>query len=210
VGIVFIAALISFGFKDQITDIIKGQVGTKFEYNDFKFEKFYYGDILMYKTEIFVVKNEQVVRYDLLLRNDPRELDEKIDVSVTNSKIRTRSYFSLAPETSDCNNTMVAAWKIGEFLGALGINNSGATTDISTIINTPYANDTERVKTCEDAVGSSVIILQKSLTNSSYISQEYQGEEYEDCFVLNYRDCENIEVVERFILMLISELNKKE
>ena len=208
--IIVVALIFSFIFKDQVTDTIKEIAGTRFAYNNFKFEKFYFGEIPMYKTEIFIPRGDQVIRYDLVLRNDPRELDEKINLSLTNKKIRFKSFFSLAPETDDCETTIISAWNIGQFLGALGINNAGATTDIITLKNSSYENDSSRVKTCEDTDDASVIILTESLTNSSFISHEYHGIESKDCFVLSYKDCNNtIAVTERFMLMVITELNKR-
>lgn len=210
VGIIMVALIITFAFKDTVTNFIKEKVGTIFYHNNFKFEKVYFGDILMYQTSIYFARDNQMVRYDLLLRNDPRELDENIPVDITNSKIMKRSYFSLAPETDYCNNTILAAWKVSEFLGALGINNSGAVTDPASIVNTSYAEEPDRVKTCEDAVNSTVIILQESTINKTFISQEYHGEYYKDCFVLNYADCETVAVAERFVMYLIEEFNKKQ
>ena len=213
--IILVALIFSFVFKDQITDTVKEIVGTRFTYNNFKFEKFYFGEIPMYKTEIFIPRGDQIIKYDLVLRNDPRELEEKINLLLTNKKIRLKSFFSLAPETDDCETTILAAWNIGQFLGALGINNAGATTDINTLKNSSYENDSSRVKTCKDTDDATVIILTKSKTNntnssSSFISHEYQGIESEDCFVLNYNNCNNtIAVSERFMLMIITELNKR-
>jgi hypothetical protein len=207
VGIIIVALIITFAFKDDITDFIKEKAGTIFYYNNFKFEKVYFGEIPMYQTELYMLRQGTPVRYNLLLRNDPRDLAENINVTITNPKIRRRSFFSLAPESDDCNNTILGAWKVSEFLGALGINNTGAVTDPAQIVNTSYEGEPDRVKTCEDAVNATVMVLQEA--ESSFISQEYQGKEYQDCFVLNYKDCETVEVAERFIMYLIEEFNKK-
>jgi hypothetical protein len=202
--VVIIASIIAFAFKDQITDTIKDITGTRFNYYDFKFEKFYFGEILMYQTPITVNKNNQLVSYDLILRNDPRELEKEIEVPTEELNLMSITFFSLAPETDECNETILAAWKIGEFLGALGKNNSGAVIDIKQLDGTVYENDFSKVKTCDDAIDSSVIILQKSETNESKIYKEN-----ENCFILSYKDCETLKISERFVTYLILELSKK-
>ena len=202
--VIVIAFILAFAFKDQLTDTIKDIAGTRFNYHEFKFEKFYFGEILMYQTQITVNKNNQLISYDLILRNDPRELEKEIPVPSQELNLMSRTYFSLAPETEDCNETILGAWKIGEFLGAIGKNNSGAVTDIKQLDGTVYENNYDKVKTCNDAINSSVIILQKSETNESKIYKEN-----ENCFILSYKDCETLKISERFVTYLLLELSKK-
>lgn len=203
ITVIIVSLILVFMFKNEVTDIIKETVGTKFNYHNFKFEKFYFGEILMYKTALTVYKNNQVVSYDLILRNDPRELEKEIQVPSQDLKLKQRTFLSLAPGTDECNETILAAWETGEFLGAIGKNNSGAVTDINQLKGSSYENETERVKTCKDAINETVIILQKSQDNETKIYKEN-----ENCFILSYKECETVKISERFILYVMLELSK--
>jgi|GEM_PF-1804785 len=207
--IVTAVTIILLIFRQDIDNFIKEKIfKTRFKYEGMTFDKVYNWNTIMYKTDLVFVRPETniPIKYQFLLRNDPRLL-EAIPISFNNSKIMKRTYVSLDSGISECNDSIVAAWKLGEFMGALGLNNSGAVTDYELLKNSSLGNEPDRVKTCEDAVNATVVMFQKNSETS--ISQEWNGKHYEDCFVLNYNNCQIVEVAERYMLFIISEVRKR-
>ncbi len=206
--IIAVLGILILVFRTDLTNLIQEQLGTRFKYNDMTFEKINYGTIPMYQTTVYFVFGKLPVQHNLLLRTDPRLLDS-IYIDFNNPGLLRKSYISLTPDSEKCNDTVIAAVKIGEIFGALTINNSAAVTDVNMLKNDSFAKDPERVKTCDDSANATVVILKQSDDNRTYISHVYDGYIYPNCYVLYYENCDKIvPVSERFILLVIEILRK--
>jgi len=157
-----------------------------FKYEDLKFRKEAYGNIIFYHTQINIARPDGRFVYDLYLRNDPRKL-EKIPANFSVMNISMNVVASFAPEVDRCPYAPLAGVAIGNFFSALKVNISGATADAD------FANSTGKpFVTCENAVNQTIIEFRVS--NESSIKQE------NTCYIINVKNCEVLETTERFVL----------
>lgn len=204
--IVVILALVVFGFvfKTQLLTFWEKLQGNVFDYHGFTFVRGKQGSLVLYATKLAIyrpVQNETFL-YTLYLRNDPRTLEKAIESNIS-SKLTRKVYVSFESEPLQCNGSILAAYKIGEFLDAAAIYKEG--TFASEEIAKNLSNNSYKIKNCSDAQGKwSVILFKQSDTNKSYIHQEGQ------CYILEVANCNMIEMSERFILAMIDVMAKKQ
>jgi hypothetical protein len=195
--------LVFFVFDLQFTKIwhkIQGE-GQNFTYNNMTFTKTFFGNLLLYQTDLAIYRpvQDNTIYWQLKLRNDPRVLDKNIAVNLTD-KLTRKIYISFAREPLECEGIMLTAYRLGEFTDALGAYTEAA---FSNEELAKENNNSYPVKNCDDAKGDwSVILLKQSNANTSYIHQQ------NSCFVLEIANCEHIEVSERFLLALIDTMKK--
>jgi hypothetical protein len=189
--LIWMAALIIF----LVVFAIFYQNASTFMYNGMKFKKVNMEGLRLYQTTFTFTKQEGTFKFDLYLRNNPKDLD-KIPVNISNLMIRRGGFVSFDPRVSGCYGSNIAAHSIGNFFGALGMQIKGATTDKN--LSEEQIIDW---KTCEDAKNVTVIVVQKADATSI----EKQG----DCYILNIGNCEIIPVAERFILETSVQLLNK-
>lgn len=162
-----------------------------FYYKGIKFQKLNMNGLTLYKTVLQFTRIEGVFKFDLYLRNNPKDLD-KIPSNGT-IVLKKGGFVSFEPSISRCYGSNIAAHELGTFLSALGMVVKGATTD---------KNLSEQqsliLKTCQDAVNSTVIVLRTS--NESSVEQEG------NCYILNTANCNSITVAEKFILETTSQM----
>ena len=143
--------------------------------------------------------------YQLKLINDPRNID-MIHEEITEMPHK-KVYFSIDKSIMGCKNNVLAAWEIGEFLGALNYDIEGAVTssDIFDIkVNKDYLS--KKVKNCKDAdSNTSIVILQEGPVN-----QIYKNSTNEDCIIIEAHNCESLETVERYITSLIEVFDSQQ
>lgn len=187
-------------FKSQIQDIWHKVKGDVFEYHNMTYTKGNLSNLTVYATQLAIYRpNENKTFYwTLYLRNDPRVLD-KIPADVT-SKLQRKVYVSFTQEPLKCEGVILGAYKIGEFIDALGLSKQGTFANQELANNSGY-NDSERVKNCSNAkLGQSVILFRQSDTNYSFIHQE------DYCYVIEVANCQTTETSERLILALLDTM----
>lgn len=202
--VVLALALTFVFFKDEIiTKWYKHT--TSFKYKNMTWYKVKSSGLTLYGTQIAVYRpiTNQTIYYILHIRNDPRSLDY-IPVNIE-SKLQRKTYVSFDAMPLTCNKTVLASWKLGEFIDALGLEKEGAFARPELANNTPYANMTGKFKNCSDArKGTSVVFLTESKTSRSQIYQEGY------CYYLELGSCDVVlETTERFILALIEEMRQE-
>lgn len=155
-----------------------------FIYDGMKFQRVNMNGLILYKTVLQFTRQDGTFKFELYLRNNPRDL-EKIPSNAT-IVLRRGGFVSFEPRISNCYGSNIAANELGTFLSALGMLVKGATTDknLSEEQSLPF-------KTCDDAVNLTVITLESS--NKSSIEQKG------NCYVLKIADCNAIGVAEKFI-----------
>ncbi len=193
--------LFLFLFKDQITIEKDKILGNIFEWHGMKWYKKMHGNLTTYSTQLAIHKplENKTFFYTLSLRNDPRKLEE-IPANIT-EKPQRMVYVSFEPEPLKCKYTVLAAWRIGEFLDALGLKKEGALAYNFSEPGLNLSNNTShKIKNCSDAKeGISVILLKEGPENKVY------QEGY--CYILESKNCETLETSERFVLALIELLS---
>ncbi len=167
---------------------------SNFMYKGMKFQKISLEGINAYQTILTFSRGGQSLKYAHVFRYDPRKLDS-IDTNAS-MVLRVKGFVTSEPKVSDCYGSSLAFVELGTVLGALGMSVRGATTsaELAEENNLLHVN-------CTNAKGSTVIVLQTSDKNS--ITQN--GE----CYVLNISQCRTLEVTERFVLEMLSQLIKK-
>jgi len=195
-------------FREQISAEWDRIVGNVFEWKGMTWHKKNYKRFVIYSSELAIYRpiENRTFFYTLNLRNDPRKL-EKIEADVE-SKPQRMVYISFEPEPLQCTDSIVlAAWRLGDFIDALGLKKEGAFAyDFNNLsLNlSNYENVSHEIKNCSDAEkGTSVILLKESDTGESYIHQE------DYCYILEIADCKTIETSERFVLALTETMSKK-
>jgi hypothetical protein len=190
-------------FKTQVTDIWHKVRGDVFEYHNITFTKGSLGNLTVYATPLAIYRQREnrTFYWTLYLRNDPRVLDKNIEANVT-SKLQKKVYISFEEEPLKCEGVILGAYKLGEFIDALGLAKEGAFASQEQANNSSY-NNSDKVKNCSDArQGQSVILFRQSPSNESYIHQE------DYCYVLEVANCQTTETSERLILALLDTMKK--
>lgn len=166
---------------------IKGSMN-RFEYGGFEFEKIMYDKLQLYYSKIPVMNSagQTVANYNLYLRNDPRTL-RNIPINGT-IRLTVKSIVSIDESMEGCSDNGIAGVTLGTFFKAAGINAVYASTDktIAEERNISYA-------TCEDKSEYTVIVIKRADENSII-------KENEKCYSINFKDCDIIKAVERFIV----------
>ena len=201
-----IIVVLTFTFKDKLLDQWNIIIGNKFEWHNMTWYKNQAGSITIYSTKLVILRESKndTLYYILNLRNNPKKL-ESIPVEI-NDTLQKMVYVSFEAEPLKCNYTILAAWRLGEFIDAMGLEKEGAFASPDLLENITVKNEENesyKVKNCSDAKeGTSVILFKESETNKSRIYQDNY------CYILEAANCETLEVAERFVLAII-ELRRK-
>lgn len=163
-----------------------------FKYNEMYFEKTKYGELNMYKTQIFITNQYGKVKYSLYLRNDPRRLKMPVYANIS---LKNNVIIAFEPDISKCYASNLASFNLGSLLGVMGVNVKGATTSkqLAEEQNLVYAD-------CETAINQTVIVFRNIQGNESSITQKG------NCYELNIAGCQVVETAEKFELELVNQL----
>ncbi|MCX6741840.1 MAG: hypothetical protein NTX24_01530 [Candidatus Pacearchaeota archaeon] len=168
-----------------------------FDYHGMTFEKALFGQIFVYQTNITIAKPNPFT-YTLVLRNDPRKLD---NIPVNISALHAKGYFSVNSDTLKCGgDTLIAAFQIAQFVKVLG-------GDIEATAVENFSNNTLPIKTCNDANQTVSVLLLRPFSEQSRI---YVDENNSNCMILEAQNCSVAEVSERFILGLLEKNRRSE
>lgn len=159
-----------------------------FNYAGVEFEKGKQGNLILYKANLPLFDySGKITNYlSVYFREDPRKL-RNINISGT---IMLRRNVALAADESFVRNyedSILAATTLSVYLKALGANPFPAT------MNKTEAEELNRTYvSCDDTKNYSIIIFQKG--NESKIEQKG------DCYFLNVKDTEVMNVTEKFMI----------
>ncbi len=166
---------------------IHAQASKTFELAGLEWDLVQYGDVLFYHTHFQVLTD-----YHLYLRNNPLKNDIPADVYF---KFYPEMFVTIDQDAGECPGAVMGNYVLGSFLGANGAKVQGALTNetYAKEQKLPYVN-------CSHAINKTVIKIQKS--ESPFI--EKQG----DCYIINVGNCENLKSNEKFILGVLTQMNK--
>ena len=187
--------------------VIKGNFIDRFDYKGLEFQKTQLGELKFYSAKFPIASGTgQVIGdYAVNLRNDPRKLDmpitlntltEKIEFSVDRNKYDD-VYISLNPFMKICEDSGIAVLAISSFLRDSGLNVKSSVTDKA------YAkanNLTQRW--CDNSIHDTVIIVTDG--NETSITEIYPN-----CYELKFKECEVLQVSEKFILLILEDYAKR-
>ncbi|MFH1307914.1 MAG: hypothetical protein ABIH72_03610 [archaeon] len=174
----------------------------KFSYGGLEFEKIMFDNLPLYhaRTPMSDLTGNVIANYNIYLRNDPRDLEYiPVDGEII---FQHTVLISVDQSIEECRDNFRLIAQLSEFLGAAGIEPEFAVT------NKTLAEEKElNYATCEGksvvfevdekgvklSKGSTVIILTSGETsNIKRVS--------EDCYELSISNCENTQIIERFII----------
>ena len=181
-GIMIIIAIGVYLFVDSLE---------KFEYGGLHFEEIMFDKLNLYHAKLSMSYGGKQILYNLFLRNDPRELR---DIPVEGKIILDKSVsVSIDPSVeTGCDDSSIAGANLGNLLRGAGLNLDCG------YLNPIYAKERNASYiTCSDSVSGSVITIQRGEENSVRTEKEY-------CYVITYKDCDIMKVVERFEVAAIA------
>jgi hypothetical protein len=164
-----------------------------FKYEGMKFEKEAYSNLNFYHTQLSISRIDGKFIYDLYMRNDPRTL-QKIPANFS-FRFKYTSVVSFEPAVDDCPQAGLAGASIGNLFSGIGSKVYGATTneEFSNLTGKPFI-------TCNDSDKMTVVEIRES--DSTYIEQNG------DCYILHVKNCEILEVSEKFVLDSLVQIFK--
>jgi len=174
----------------------------KFKYNGLEFQKTKLGELVFYSAKFPVISTTgQVIGdYAVNLRNDPRDL-EYVEINTTDNQIKFARnygdfgtvYLSLGDQIADCEDSIIAMANLAGFLGDSGLEIKSA------VLNKTYAQENNQTFiNCWDSDINTVIKIQQS--NKTSIK-----EAKENCYEINFKDCEILQASEKFQLLILGE-----
>lgn len=191
--IVIIIAIFILGFFLIKSDLAKQN---NFEYKGLRFTKINLDNLTFYTTTLFLSTDNKIVLQTFNFRNDPKKL-EKISFNVE-TRITKKSYVSFTPEALKCKKeATLAGWELGDFLGRIGSEVKAGVTEHS------EENANASIINCSSS--KDMVIILKAQAKKTRI---YQDKENENCIILEARECQLIEAVERFILEMLLKMKK--
>src|SRR3989344_8374964 len=156
----------------------------RFSYGGFDFEKTEQGKLTFYRTQVLSTSGSVIM--DMFLRKNPRDLK---DIPI-NGKIRLLGNILIASDLK-CEASNIAGGELGLVLGTFAEVKAGTMNlTLAQEKKLPYA---ECNMTSE--YGASVLLFK--VGNKTEITQ---NKKYEDCYELTVKDCQVLEVAERFII----------
>ena len=162
----------------------------RFDYGGIKFQKIKYDKLLLYYSKIPISDSSGNLKfyYNLYLRNDPRNVNIPVNGEIQLSK---ETILSVDESINGCEDNGIAGMTLGTFFQAAGINKVSGST------NETIAKERDLLyATCENT-NSSIIVLKQG--NETFIREERP-----DCYVIQFKDCEVLKAVERFIVAAIA------
>lgn len=178
-----------------------------FDYKGLEFQKTKLGDLVLYSVKFPVVSVTGQVTgdYSMNFRNDPRELEE-IPSNIPDNRVTfvKRSiggynpvYISLDPDMKLCEDTNLALINFAGFLRGSELDVRSATT------NKTYAEKMDIMyKDCTNSPSDTIIRISSSDETSITKTMD-------NCYDIKYKECEIIEVTERFMLVMLEEYASK-
>lgn len=181
-----------------IVIIIFAHFSNNFTYRGIVFKKTKYGDIIIYSTNVPIFDSYgRVVRYTRIdFRNDPRALRNvpvNLDGSIKFIKENT-AYLSVNPETEDCEDSGIGVVNLGLFLKKSGLN-----TKLGSMDQNHAAKEIIPYITCAGKSDTNTVVLIKKSDQTKIT------ELYDNCYEIQFKDCEVLEATETFILEIIRQ-----
>ncbi|MFH1823114.1 MAG: hypothetical protein ABH817_00130 [archaeon] len=198
IGILFILIILFFIFRPQLAVFVGRLQGEVFEYGNFEFRHEKIGKVDQYSTILELVgPGMQTYQYNFDLNNDPRELGE-IPARLEH-RLMTISFISFDKKSLECNNSMLVAWKLGEFMGV--VTGNPATAAVADQETLDFAEQegyegTYTIKNCDDAINQNVILIRAG-------AETTQVYEEGSCIIIEAEDCRIVESSERFMLAVL-------
>jgi hypothetical protein len=184
-GIIIISIALIFFIKES---------DSNFEYINLEFQKTNTGGVIFYESNIPLADSQGniVGGYPLRLREDPRKLRD-INVDINNSEIvflkKKVTYISLRADGPICENNIVSVVSLTDFLynfADLDIKGALDGEEEASAANLSYV-------TCENHPNNTVILVK-------YGNETSIKKTGDNCYELEYKDCEINRVTEKFIL----------
>ncbi len=173
----------------------------KFDYRGLEFTKTKIGRIDLYTSSIPVATSSGSItgknilsEYSFYVRNDPRKLDfVGVELDINNITFLKNKQVYVSYNTSDprCEYNIVSAAELGTYLVNFGnLNVTGS------FVNEEYANASKvPYVTCENHPYNTVILI-------TYGNENKISKIKENCYELQYKKCDILPVIERFILAM--------
>jgi len=174
--------------------LFKGSNKDHFVYNNLEFYKINDSNLTWYTTNVTVNVKNRSADYLFYFRIDPRKTGKisfKDELNIFN-----KSYVSFSSESLSCEAANLVGWNLGDFLGRMGSKVSAGRTEKND------SNDTVKIINCSTDLNATTIILKAN--NSK--SRIYLDKNNPNCIILEAKDCEIIEISERFIIKMLSDL----
>jgi len=199
--IIIISLMVLVFLIMAIVPFVKSNYVDKFVYADLEFEKIKSEDIVTYKTILPAVNSEgKLFGIEWVFRNDPRELDDII-IEIPNKTINfqkdKKTYLSLEKDAPSCEDNILSVFTLLNFLddfGGLDIQGAVSDKDYANETNHPYI-------TCENSPHNTVILLKSG-------NQNLLNRTSENCYELQYKDCDINRVTEKFIYTILERYMK--
>jgi hypothetical protein len=182
-----------------LVPVIEMTFFSKFEYIGLEFKKINRRGVDYYATNIPVVdENGQIVGVTWSFRNDPRELEyigiENVkDNTIKFTKTR-KVYIVLQKDMPECEDNMPTVVDLTSFLkdfALMKVHSAFNDKEFAEAQGFPYI-------TCENNLFDTAVILKNS--NETKITQIK-----DNCYLLEYKDCEIKKVSERFSLIVLEK-----
>jgi hypothetical protein len=157
----------------------------KFNYSGLEFVRVKQGNLILYNAQFPYLTGKVINQLSVYFREDPRKLD-RINIQ-GNIRLKKVVALSASPEIFGCEDNILALSTLSLYLGNLRIKTIGAVADQEEAdkLNLTYAS-------CNDTSKYSVLVFKNG--TESKITQKG------DCYILESKDCEIMNVTERFML----------
>lgn len=205
VFVVVILFIIIFAYVKVIHPYFKAKNSNNFEFVGIPFIKEVSGEVTFYTASIPIYQHKGPIRIykgniSLDFRNDPRELVKQVNISGEKIlfNINKTIYVTTPKDLPNCEGDLgLALVNQGRFLGIIGINVNGSYDDKE------YANQTKfPYATCENNPNNTVIYLKQNNETKIEISN--------NCFILEFKDCEILKATERFQFAILEQYSEYE
>ncbi len=191
----WIVGILAVAVAAIIAIIIIANASNKFEYLGLTFERVKESNLLIYTTNINILKAGGV--YDTQMfyfRKDPRKLRNiPIEGEIEIPQAGT-TYISVDKGIEGCEYTLVALSNLARFIGKLNTNVVAAMSDKALA-----EENNEIYKNCASDIGDHdvIIVIEKGEENS--IAKIKRG-----CYKVTFKECEILEATERFTIGTIA------
>jgi hypothetical protein len=175
------------------------EASKKFDYAGLSFRKEMFGKIPICTTQLSGYNtNGQQINFKLALRNDPRTL-KNIPVNGTIRFVNNKDVyvsFNLTSEMSECDNSSISLVGYGYFMASMGfkVKSTATSSDIAKKYNMTVAN-------CNTHPQNTVVLITPS--NETKIEQSLENK---NCYILSFKNCEILQVMERFEVATLTNL----
>jgi hypothetical protein len=183
VGIVFALFLGSYFYVQSLGH---------FDYAGVRWDKVKEGQMDFYYAKFRLADTLPV--YNAYLRNDPRQNEIPVNATFKFSDKVLVSFEDYNPDCQGKDSYLAAV--IGPYLKAMGLNATGATTNLQKSIQQNIT-----IADCSVATKTKSVIVVQSSDKPSIV----QSTENLNCYYLNVGKCQHIETVERFIVAILGQ-----